>query len=95
MNDTTVANDVREFWKGELRFLPISAAMAIVVGLVVWAYRLDQVGGNPFMMGVLVGMLFTMVIAGCVSAVYWGAILRGAPRLSSLLQKVLWLAKVK
>ena len=42
MNDSTVANEVREYWKAECRFLFVGAVIAGAVCLVVWAWRLDQ-----------------------------------------------------
>lgn len=94
MNDSTVANDLREYCKHELRFLPVAAAIVIAVGLVVWIYRLDQIG-NPFPMGIMIGALLSIPCYGCVTAINLGAILSGAPKQSSLLRKLLWLTRAR
>ncbi len=90
MNESSIATEVHEWWKGERRFLPISAAIATAVCLAVWIWRLDQ-AESPFLIGVLVGALLTVVLYGCVIVINLGAVLRGAPRNSSLFRKALWL----
>jgi hypothetical protein len=62
MSEFKLADDMREQWRAERRWLPFSAALTTALGLAVWGWRLDQVG-KPFLMGVLVGALAAATLA--------------------------------